>query len=64
MDKNQIKKLILDIAGNPSSGAIKDLAPVWAEAIESGLNPVAPPKIERVEKESKEVRVQNISETR
>lgn len=64
MDKNQIKKLILDIAGNPSSGAIKQLAPVWAEAIAEKLSPVAPPKIERVEKELKEVRVQNVSETR
>lgn len=64
MDKNQIKKIILDIAGNPSSGAIKQLAPVWADAIAEQLNPVAPPKIERVEKELKEVRVQTVSETR
>lgn len=64
MDKNQIKKIILDIAGNPSAGAIRDLAPVWAEAIAEQLSPATPPKIERVEKESKEIRVQNISETR
>ena len=31
--KEQIKKVILDIAGNPSSGAIKDLAETWANAI-------------------------------
>jgi hypothetical protein len=64
MDKNQIKKIILDIAGNPSSGAIRDLAPVWADAIAEKLNPTESPKIERVEKESKEIRVQKVSETR
>jgi len=31
--KEQIKKVILDIAGNPSSGAIKSLADQWATAI-------------------------------
>ena len=31
--KEQIKKAILDIAGNPSSGAIKSLADAWADAI-------------------------------
>jgi len=33
--KDQIKKVILDIAGNPASGAIKDLADAWADAIVS-----------------------------
>lgn len=33
--KDEIKKVILDIAGNPTSGAIKDLADSWAEAIEA-----------------------------
>lgn len=32
-NKEQIKKTILDIAGNPSSGAIASLADAWAEAI-------------------------------
>ena len=31
--KEQIKKTILDIAGNPSSGAIASLADAWSEAI-------------------------------
>ena len=32
--KDEIKKTILDLAGNPSSGAIAELADAWAEAIE------------------------------
>jgi hypothetical protein len=32
-DKETIKRTILEIAGNPSSGAIKDLAEEWARAI-------------------------------
>jgi hypothetical protein len=31
--KDQIKKVILDIAGNPTVGAIADHADKWAEAI-------------------------------
>ena len=31
--KEQIKKVILDIAGNPSVGAIYTLSDKWAEAI-------------------------------
>jgi hypothetical protein len=31
--KEQIKKAILDLAGNPSSGAIASLADAWADAI-------------------------------
>ena len=33
--KDAIKKVILDIAGNPTSGAIADLADTWARAIVS-----------------------------
>ena len=29
----EIERLILKIAGNPSVGTVKQLAPVWAEAI-------------------------------
>lgn len=29
----EIVKTILDLAGNPASGVIADLAPVWAKAI-------------------------------
>ena len=32
-DKETIKRTILKTAGNPSSGAIKDLADEWARAI-------------------------------
>jgi len=28
-----IERVILKVAGNPSVGAVKDLAPVWAEEI-------------------------------
>ncbi len=31
--KEQIKKVILDLAGNPSVGAIYSLSDKWAEAI-------------------------------
>ncbi|NBU23746.1 MAG: hypothetical protein EBS38_07570 [Actinobacteria bacterium] len=31
--KDQIKKAILDVAGNPDSGAIKELVDAWADAI-------------------------------
>lgn len=31
--KEQIKKTILDLAGNPQSGAIASLADAWANAI-------------------------------
>lgn len=31
--KDQIKKVILDVAGNPGVGAVADLADKWAEAI-------------------------------
>ena len=33
--KEQIKKTILDVAGNPDSGVIFQLAEQWAEAIAS-----------------------------
>lgn len=42
--KEQIKKAILDIAGNPESGAVYDLADAWAEAI-VGLDTPATPSI-------------------
>jgi hypothetical protein len=61
MDKATIQKLILEIAGNPTSGAVKDLAPKWAEAIEAELNPA---KISRVEKDAKETRIIEVAEKR
>lgn len=33
-NKDEIKKVILDVAGNPESGVVKDLADAWATAIE------------------------------
>jgi hypothetical protein len=50
--KDQIVKVILDKAGNPSVGAIKDLAPVWAEAIVE----LDAPKIKRATVEPEETR--------
>jgi hypothetical protein len=32
---DEVKKVILDVAGNPTSGAIADLADSWASAIVS-----------------------------
>ena len=37
--KDEIKKAILKIAGNPSTGIVKDLADAWAEAIVNLDNP-------------------------
>ena len=34
-NKEQIKKVILDVAGNPDSGIVRDYADRWAEAIAS-----------------------------
>ena len=34
-NRNQIKKVILDVAGNPESGVIAQLADKWADAIAS-----------------------------
>lgn len=38
---DQIKAVILDVAGNPTSGAIADFADKWAAAIVSIDQPVA-----------------------
>lgn len=32
-NKEQVKKVILDVAGNPESGIIRELADAWASAI-------------------------------
>lgn len=56
--KADIKKVILDLAGNPESGAIASLADEWAEAISQLDNaPVTP-------SESKEKRVTKPTELR
>lgn len=40
LTRDQIEKLVLECAGNPSVGAIKDLAPVIADCIAAELSPV------------------------
>lgn len=47
-----IEKVILKVAGNPSSGVVKDLAPVWAEEIAQ----LDAPKIKRATVEPEETR--------
>jgi len=61
MKKEDIKKEILRIAGNPESGPIAEFADTWAEALEKLANPMA--EIKRFEP-VKETRVQEIKETR
>jgi hypothetical protein len=73
--KAEIKKAILDVAGNPDSGVIFQLADAWAEAI-VGLGSEAPVKpeskdaagkVEEVASQgspAKEVRVIKPAETR
>jgi hypothetical protein len=53
----EIKKVILDLAGNPESGAIAALADEWATAIHQLDNTPTPT-------ESKEKRVTKPEETR
>jgi hypothetical protein len=52
-DKETIKREILRIAGNPESGAIKDLADEWARAI-----------VALDEEPTKETRVMKVAEKR
>lgn len=37
--KEEIKKVILRVAGNPATGVVKDFADAWAEAIAALDNP-------------------------
>lgn len=48
----EIEKVILKLAGNPDSGAIRTLAPVWAEAIAK----LDEPKIKRATVAPEEIR--------
>lgn len=48
----QIEQVILEIAGNPSVGSVKALAPVWAEAIAK----LDEPKVKRATVEPEETR--------
>lgn len=56
-----IKATILDVAGNPTSGIIAELAHEWALAIEKLDNDVPTPATER---NQKEVRVTKPAELR
>ena len=63
--KTEIKKAILDIAGNPESGPVKNLADQWADAIVALDAPVPAPQIVREDEEPvKETRVLKTSEKR
>jgi hypothetical protein len=65
--RDEIKKVILDIAGNPESGVVNQLADAWAEAI-AGLDsaPVTGdvPEKNEAAKPAKEMRVTKITEVR
>ncbi len=52
--KEQIKKTILEVAGNPESGVVAEFAEAWANAIVA----IDSPKVE------KEIRVAKPEETR
>jgi hypothetical protein len=39
LSKAEIKKVILDIAGNPESGVVFELADDWAQAISDLISP-------------------------
>jgi hypothetical protein len=55
--KEQIKKAILDVAGNPSVGIVADFADAWADAIVEIDSP-------RAASPAKEIRVVSPVETR
>lgn len=55
--KEQIKKTILEVAGNPESGVVAEFAEAWADAIIA----IDSPKVEKAEKE---IRVAKPEETR
>lgn len=61
-NKDQIKKTILDLAGNPSSGVVAELADKWAEAIER-LDSIRP-DYSAMLRDEKEIRVTKPTELR
>ena len=61
-NKDQIKKTILDLAGNPTSGVVADLADKWAEAIER-LDSIRPDSSAAL-RDEKEIRVTKPTELR
>jgi len=60
MDAKQIEKIILEAAGNPSVGSVKDIAPVIAERLAAEMNP---PEAKSF-KPKRETRVVSPGETR
>ena len=58
--KEQIKKTILEVAGNPESGVVRDLVDAWATAIVAIDEPVKAASTEP----AKETRVIKATETR
>lgn len=63
--KDEIKKVILAVAGNPESGVVKEYADAWAEAIVNIDAPAKAPETGRkAEEEVKETRVLGVAEKR
>jgi hypothetical protein len=63
-DKEAIKKAILEVAGNPASGVIADMADEFAEAIARLDNPNQAVRYGEKLSGQKETRVLNLRETR
>jgi hypothetical protein len=63
-DKEAIKKAILDVAGNPSVGAIAEMADEMAEAVAQLGNPKQPVRYSESVISNKETRVLDARETR
>lgn len=63
--KADIKKTILEVAGNPETGLIAQYADAWADAIVALDAPAPAPKVQREDVEPvKETRVLNVAEKR
>jgi SHS2 domain-containing protein len=65
--KADIKKAILEVAGNPDSGVIRELADAWADAIVALDDVEANAKVQEgvpSEKPEKEVRIIKATESR
>jgi hypothetical protein len=63
--KDEIKKVILDVAGNPESGVVKQYADAWAQAIVNIDAPAEAPEVEReVVEPVKETRILGVAEKR
>ena len=60
MDKDQIKRVYLEVLGNPSVGVFAEHADIIAQAIADALNP---PEVKKVDSE-KEIRLVKPEETR